>query len=65
MLEIKVNKNNLTNKKMEQMQFFGYDNLTFRTINLVNPQKLINICKFFRLKKIIKKKSLPLNCINI
>ena len=65
MIKFKPEKNILFNNQIKQMQFFGYDNLLFKTVNLPSKQKLINICKHFRLKKIIKKKSLFINCITI
>tara|TARA_B100000029_G_C17533336_1_gene944005 strand:+ start:33 stop:236 length:204 start_codon:yes stop_codon:yes gene_type:complete len=33
---------------------FGYDNLLFKTVNLPKKQRLINLCKKFSVKKIIK-----------
>ena len=65
MIKFKPAKNILLNNQIKQMRFFGYDNLIFKTVNLPTKQKLINICKHFSLKKIIKKKPLFLNYIKI
>ena len=44
-----------------QMSFFGRDNLNFKSVTLLKVQRYVDICKKFRLKKIIlqKKKYLP------
>ena len=54
-------------EKIGQKSFFGRDNLPFKTVNMANKQKYINICKDFKIKKINKQNSLflPLVKINI
>ena len=46
-----------------QAKLFGHDNLYFRTVNLPNKQRLKNICKKFRLKQLVKNKSIFLDLI--
>jgi len=48
-----------------QKSFFGRDNLAFKTVNFSKPQKLCNLCRKFKLKKIIVKLPLLLNIYNI
>ena len=40
---------------------FGHDNLCFKTVNLPNRQRLINICKKFSIKKIDQSNQVFLN----
>ena len=40
-----------------QLTLFGRDNLDFKTINLAKGQKLVNLCKVFKLKKITLQKN--------
>ena len=57
---------NITNyEKKGQKFFFGKDNLSFKTVNMHKKQHFDNICKEFKLKKIIKKIYLPIKIINI
>ena len=44
---VKNNKNNCS----DQISFFGYDNLHFKTVNLSARQKFKNLCPKFNLKK--------------
>lgn len=46
-----------------QKSFFGRDNLSFKTVNMSKKQRLDNICKDFKLKKLIKNIYLPLTII--
>ena len=48
-----------------QMFFFGKDNLKFKTVTLANAQRYVNLCKKFKLKKIILKKQTLLPFIEI
>tara|TARA_Y100001970_G_scaffold292492_1_gene433995 strand:- start:390 stop:590 length:201 start_codon:yes stop_codon:yes gene_type:complete len=50
-------------EKNGQISFFGRDNLVFKTVNMPNKQKFINICKNFNLKKPIKKYFLSLTIL--
>ena len=50
---------------MVKNSFFGRDNISFKTINMKNKQCFNNICKYFKLKKIINITSLPLFIITI
>jgi len=43
-----------------QKYFFGRDNLFFKSVNMPKKQRLTNLCKDFKLKKLIKNKFLPL-----
>ena len=52
-------------EKIGQISFFGYDNIAFKTINLPNRQRFKNLCSRFKLKKIVKTKSIYLILINI
>ena len=47
-------------EKLGQLKLFGRDNLAYKTVNLPNPQKYINICSYFKIKKLIKKSSLQI-----
>ena len=53
-----LKKNN--NNQSRQLSFFGYDNLSFKAINLSNRQRFDNLCNKFKLKKIITNTSLAL-----
>ena len=44
-----------------QGKLFGHDNLYFKTVNLPKKQRLINLCKKFRLKQLVKNKSIVLD----
>ena len=48
-----------------QLPLFGKDNLDFKTVNLPKGQKFVNLCKFFKLKKIILQKKLLLPSFEI
>ena len=48
-----------------QKSFFGRDNLSFKTVNMSKKQRLDNICRYFKLKKLIKNIYLPLTIIKI
>ena len=48
-----------------QISFFGYDNLSFKTVNLPKPQKFVNLCRIFHIKKIITNNSIFINYIKI
>ena len=48
-----------------QMYFFGQDSLKFKTIILANAKRYGNLCKKFKLKKIILKKQTLLPFIEI
>ena len=48
-----------------QLSFFGRDNLDFKTVNLAKGQKLINLCRVFKLKKIILQKKIFLSYFKI
>ena len=43
-----------------QISFFGKDNLNFKAVTLAKTQRYINLCKKFRLKKIILQKNMHL-----
>ena len=59
-------KNNIIRlESSPQMSFFGYDNLSFKTVNLPKPQRFENLCKTFNIKKIIINDSFLLNYIKI
>jgi len=36
-----------------QQQMFGYDNLQFKTVNHPRKHKLVDLCKEFKIKKLI------------
>ena len=48
-----------------QGSLFGHDNIHFKTVNLPQKQKLINICKKFSVKLIVNKNKFFLNYIEI
>ena len=48
-----------------QLSFFGRDNLNFQTLNLVKKQKFINLCRVFKLKKIVLQKKIFLSSFEI
>ena len=48
-----------------QKYFFGRDNLFFKSVNMPKKQRFTNLCKDFKLKKLIKNKFLPLKFLNI
>ena len=48
-----------------QLSFFGRYNLDFKTVNLAKGQKLINLCRVFKLKKIILQKKIFLSYFEI
>ena len=48
-----------------QMSFFCKDSLKFKTVILANTQRYVNVCKKFKLKKIILKKQALLPLIEI
>ena len=48
-----------------QGSLFGHDNIHFKTVNLPQKQKLINLCKKFSVKLIINKKHIYLDFIKI
>ena len=48
-----------------QLSLFGWDNLSFKTVNLPKTQRYDNLCNKFRLKKIIKINFLPIHIIVI
>ena len=39
-----------------QLSLFGRDNLDFKTVNLSKVQKYVNLCRIFKLKKILIQK---------
>jgi len=48
-----------------QLSLFGRDNLYLKTVNLPKAQKYVNLCRIFKLKKIIIYKELFLPFIRI
>ena len=48
-----------------QLSLFGRDNLYLKTVNLPKAQKYVNLCRIFKLKKIIIHKKLFLPFIRI
>ena len=48
-----------------QLTLFGRDNLDFKTVNLANGQKFVNLCKVFKLKKITLQKKILLTFFEI
>ena len=48
-----------------QKSMFGHDNIHFKTVNLPNKQRYINICSKFGLKKIYRLKSINIPFIAI
>ena len=58
---VKNNKNNCS----DQISFFGYDNLFFKTVNLPKPQRFKSLCRKFHIKKVIYTNSILYNYIQI
>ncbi len=52
-------------ESMGQGSLFGHDNVHFKTVNLPQRQKLINLCKKFSVKLVINKIHISLNLIKI
>ena len=48
-----------------QLSLFGRDNLDFKTVNLTKGQKFVNLCRVFKLKKIILQKKILLSFFDI
>ena len=48
-----------------QLSLFGRDNLDFKTVNLTKGQKFVNLCRVFKLKKIILQKKIFLSSFEI
>ena len=48
-----------------QGKLFGHDNLHFKTVNLPNKQRLTNLCKKFKVKKICKLNSVFLILVDL
>ena len=48
-----------------QLSLFGKDNLYLKTVNLPKAQKFVNLCRIFKLKKIIIHKEFFLTFIRI
>ena len=48
-----------------QLSLFGKDNLNFKTVNLTKSQKFVNLCRVFKLKKIILQKKTFLSTFEI
>ncbi len=44
---------------------FGHDNIHFKTVNLPKKQRLVNLCKNFRIKIIYQKNPVLLSTIKI
>ncbi len=44
-----------------QGMLFGHDNIHFKAINLSKKQRFKNLCKQFRLKQLVKDKSIILD----
>ena len=65
MIRNKYSFNKLYFEKIGQKSFFGRDNLSFKTVNMVKKQKYINICKIFKIKKIYKQNNLIFPFIKI
>ena len=61
----KIKQNFVVSEFVSQKSFFGYDNLSFKTVNLPKPQRFKNLSYKFNLKKIVKKDSALLNYIKI
>ena len=65
---IKKNKSNILKKYYEdigQISMFGHDNLHFKTINLPNRQRFVNLCSRFKLKLLIKSRPHSMKTIKI
>ena len=48
-----------------QLTLFGRDNLDFKTVNLASRQKFVNLCRVFKIKKIILQKKIFLSSLKI
>tara|TARA_B000000441_G_C21610960_1_gene271676 strand:+ start:43 stop:246 length:204 start_codon:yes stop_codon:yes gene_type:complete len=48
-----------------QELLFGHDNLQFKTVNLPKRKRLTNLCKKFRIKKIIKKNTVFFSVVRL
>tara|TARA_B100000700_G_C15014351_1_gene842548 strand:+ start:1320 stop:1523 length:204 start_codon:yes stop_codon:yes gene_type:complete len=48
-------------ERIGQGMLFGHDNIHFKTINLSKKQRFKDLCKIFRLKKLVKDKSILLD----
>ena len=46
-----------------QGMLFGHDNICFKTINFSKKQRLKDLCKNFRLKQLVKSKSILIDLI--
>ena len=52
-------------ESMGQGSLFGHDNIHFKTVNLPQKQKFINLCKKFNVKLIVNKNKIFFNFIKI
>ena len=52
-------------ESLGQGSLFGYDNIHFKTINLPKKQKLVNLCKKFSVKLIVKTHPTSLHFIKL
>ena len=52
-------------ERMGQGSFFGHDNIHFKTVNLPKRQRLLNLCKRFSVKLIVKKNSVSYKLVNL
>ena len=52
-------------ESMGQGSLFGHDNIQFKTVNLPQKQKFINLCKKFNVKLAVNKNKIFLNFIKI
>ena len=50
---------------MGQGSLFGHDNIHFKTVNLPQKQKFINLCKKFNVKLVVNKNKIFFNFIEI
>ena len=57
--------NKINYELIGQQSFFGRDNLYLKTVNLPKAQKYVNLCRIFKLKKILIHKKLFLFFIRI
>ena len=48
-------------ERIGQGMLFGHDNIHFKTINLSKKQRFKDLCKNFRLKQLVKNKSILLD----
>ena len=48
-----------------QELLFGHDNIHFKTVNLPKRQRLLNLCKRFSVKLIVKKNSVSYKLVNL